>query len=384
MISEDEQGRRRFWQRFGLGLALWTLIGLTDATHSYFLYASRRDPISWPQALGMGLTLWYGWALLALLIFPFCRRFPVEARNWPLRLLLHAGAAVAFALVKLAMDYPVIKTFYCPQPHLLTFPRFYRMALTSHFQPYLLVYFSLAGVSHAVAYSRRYREREGRATQLESQLAGTHLQLLKMQLRPHFLLNSLNAVAAMIPADAEAAERMLARLGDLLRQVLDHDGVQEVPLEEEFDFLRAYLELEQIRFGPRLQIRLDVAPEAREGWIPYLLLQPLVENAIRHGLATKRGGHLSVRARRVESTLQLQVEDDGPGLATLPVVHEGVGLSNTRDRLRRLYGDRHRIELSNRLEGGVRVLVEIPFREENGAEVNGNATDSVDCALTPG
>src|SRR5438874_1254519 len=133
MPVSDERSQRQFWMRLGLGFAIWTLAGVMDATHSYFKYAARNDPLTWPQALAMGLSLWYAWALLALLLFPFCRRFPLEQRNWPRRVALHVAAAVVFTLIKLVMDYPIIKTFYCPTPHLLTFPVFYRMALLSHF-----------------------------------------------------------------------------------------------------------------------------------------------------------------------------------------------------------------------------------------------------------
>src|SRR5262249_39538109 len=153
---------------------------------------------------------------------------------------------------------------------------------------------------------------------------------LKTQLRPHFLLNTLNAVSALIHLDADAADRALARLGDLLRLILEHDGIQEVPLEEELEFLQAYLEIEEIRFGPRLHVGLHVAPEAGGATVPYLLLQPLVENAIRHGFtAREQVGHLVIRAGRDNGRLRLQVEDDGSGLQTPSgAVRQGVGLAN--------------------------------------------------------
>jgi hypothetical protein len=377
MPESDERNQRQFWMRLGLGFAIWTLAGVMDATHSYFKYAARNDPLTWPQALGMGLSLWYAWALLSLLIFPFCRRFPLEQRNWPRRVALHVAAAVVFALVKLVMDYPIIKTFYCPMPHLLTFPLFYRMALLSHFEPYVFICCALMGISHALNYYRKYQERGLKTAHLEARLARTHLQLLKTQLRPHFLLNTLNAVSALIHLDAEAAERALARLGDLLRLILEHDGIQEVPLEEELAFLQAYLEIEEIRFGPRLRVGMHVAPEARGASVPYLLLQPLVENAIRHGIAARdQAGHLAIRAGRANGVLRLQVEDDGPGLRAKPdTLRQGVGLANTRARLQQLYGDDHRFELGNRPGGGVQVLVEIPFRAEEGT-ANGHHADT--------
>src|SRR5262249_36760212 len=161
---------------------IWTLLGLMDATHSYFTYAARNNPLTWPQALAMGLALWYAWALLSVLIVPFCRRFPIEQRHWPLWLLLYAAAPVAFALIKLVMDYPIIKTVYCPRPHLLSFEVFYLMALRSHFQPYLFICSALMGICHALNYYRKFQERDLRTAHLEARLARTHLQLLKTQL----------------------------------------------------------------------------------------------------------------------------------------------------------------------------------------------------------
>src|SRR6266508_2144901 len=187
--------------------------------------------------VGFGLSLWYGWAVLSLAVFAFTRRFPLEPRVWPWHLALHLVAGACFALVKLAMDYPVIELFYCPDPGWMPFTKFYGMAFSSHFHPYVLIYWALVGVCQAIDFYRKYRERALRASQLEARLAQAQLQLLKMQLHPHFLFNTLNAISALIHKDAEVADRMLARLGDLLRLTLQKEGVQEVSLREELEFL---------------------------------------------------------------------------------------------------------------------------------------------------
>ncbi|HET8677491.1 MAG TPA: histidine kinase [Blastocatellia bacterium] len=188
-----------------------------------------------------------------------------------------------------------------------------------------------------------------------------------MQLHPHFLFNTLNSVSALLDEDVEAADEMLARLGDLLRMTLTNSGAQEVTLQEELEFLRCYLEIERVRFQDRLTIQMDIDPQALDALVPNLILQPIVENAIRHGIASRiNPGRIEIRAARAGDALQLQVKDNGPGIQTksdLAVTsREGVGLSNTRARLKQLYGPRHRFELSDAVGGGLLLTIEIPFQ----------------------
>jgi len=262
------------------------------------------------------------------------------------------------------MDYPVIELFYCPEPGWMPFTKFYGMAFSSHFHPYVLIYWALVGVCQAIDFYRKYRERALRASQLEARLAQAQLQLLKMQLHPHFLFNTLNAISALIHQDAEVADRMLARLGDLLRLTLQKEGVQEVSLREELEFLDAYLEIEQVRFGPRLTVARQIDPDVLEARVPYLILQPLVENAIRHGiLCNGLRGRIEDRARRREDALRLEVSDNGPGLREgNGPLREGIGLANTRARLRQLYGDAHGFALGRAALGGLLVAIDLPFR----------------------
>ena len=187
-----------------------------------------------------------------------------------------------------------------------------------------------------------------------------------MQLHPHFLFNTLNSISALLHHDPELADRMIARLGDFLRLTLENSGAQEVTLQKELEFLKCYLEIERVRFQDRLTVSYDVAPETLDAMVPNLVWQPIVENAIRHAIAPRSGrGHIEMRAQRTGETLQLQVKDDGPGLPSNQNSNgsssKGVGLANTRERLRQLYGNNHRFELVNGSDRGLVVTLEIPF-----------------------
>jgi two-component system, LytTR family, sensor kinase len=236
------------------------------------------------------------------------------------------------------------------------------------------VYFAVLGVEHAVSYFVEARERETQAARLESQLAEARLGALRMQLQPHFLFNSLNAITVIVrDRDTATATRMLEQLGEMLRRVMRADRPQEIRLEDELDFVRQYLGIEQVRFSDRLRPEFVVDSAVLGAAVPEFLLQPLVENALRHGLAKRvTATLLRVEARREGDDLVLSVIDDGPG----PVeAGEGVGLGTTRERLATLYGSRGRLELVQNPDGGARVTVRLPYRElergEGGARTGG-------------
>jgi LytS/YehU family sensor histidine kinase len=241
------------------------------------------------------------------------------------------------------------------------------LVLGPYLLPFIWVYWAVIGVAHAWRYHQKYRERELQAAELKGQLAQSQLQLLKMQLQPHFLFNTLHTISALMHKDVELADEMMVQFADLLRITLDDGQAHEVPLQQELDFVTTYLKIEQARLGSRLDVRLDIDPQARAALVPNLLLQPLVENAIRHGIAPRvQGGRLVIRARRAGPRLEVRIEDDGPGLAEdFPVrSRTGLGLANTRARLEGLYGAAHQFDLSRRPEGGVAATLTIPYHEE--------------------
>jgi LytS/YehU family sensor histidine kinase len=251
--------------------------------------------------------------------------------------------------------------------------RLFNYIFANHFHEDALTYAAIVSVWYAFDYYDRFRERERQAAELEAHLAQARLQALKTQLHPHFLFNTLNGIAALIYEDPKAAHRMLARLSELLRISFQDVGAQEVPLRCELEFGRRYLELEQIRLGDRLSVNFEIAPETLEACVPNLLLQPLLENAIKHAIAPfSNPGRLCIRSRREIQTLVLEVSDNGPGLGAHAddPTRQGVGLNNTRARLKELYGNAHRIQLKNGESGGLVVEIEIPFRIADGQEVS--------------
>jgi two-component system, LytTR family, sensor kinase len=301
------------------------------------------------------------------------KHFPVEKHSWKKHLPLHIVACTTLAAIHSAVV--VISTsIFRPYDEMMKgrpFAESFWDRLASEFHLELIVYGMILGVGYAFSYYRRYRERELRASQLESQLAQAQLQALKMQLHPHFLFNTLNGIAGLVRDQKnKAAVSMIAGLSDLLRHTLENAGKQEVPLREELEFLELYLDIQQMRFPDRLNVQMKIATEALDAQVPNLILQPLVENAIRHGVALRTSaGTVGVSARPDDGFLEMTVYDDGPGLNRQLSATErggasasGIGLSNTRARLEQLYGERYRFDVHDRDEGGVEAVIMIPLR----------------------
>ena len=363
----EEQRDRRVWLEAALIFAGWTVFGLLLANQFHMQAELRGRPMPWGAALRPGLLESYLWAFTTLAIFWLARRFPLERGRVLRRIAVHLVAAVGIAMARAAfmvelgrhVDWVGVRTFS-------------RQFWGSSGQN-LLFYALLLGIAHAVLYHARYRERERAAERLAAGLTEARLQALKMQLQPHFLFNTLNAISALIPAEAKPARRMIARLGDLLRIALEHEETQEVTLREELAFLEPYLEIEQARLEDRLTVVMKIAPDTLDARVPHLLLQPLVENAIRHGIAPRiEPGRveISAMAGADDRVLHLAVRDDGPGVD--PDRHastrKGVGLANIQSRLEQLYDGEHRFELEHHAEGGVVVRITLPFRRaEKGA-----------------
>jgi two-component system, LytTR family, sensor kinase len=316
-------------------------------------------------ALRPGLLEATLWAFTTVAIFWLARRFPLERGRVLPRIALHLVAAVVIALARTGIM--VVLGWYVPWVR----PRIFSQQFWGTSSQNFLFYALLLGIGHLVLYYRRYREREQAAEQLARGLTEARLQALKMQLQPHFLFNTLNAISALIPDDAKPARRMIARLGDLLRVTLEHEETQEVTLREELAFLEPYLEIEQARLEDRLTVVMKIAPETLEARVPHLLLQPLVENAIRHGIAARiEPGTVEISASRGpdDRFLHLEIRDDGRGANRNTDADDevrprrGVGLTNIRARLEQLYGREHRFTLENQAAGGVLVRISLPFR----------------------
>jgi len=346
---------RRRWLQWALTFLGWTCIALFFASQTYLSYKYSGGEAHWRIVLEINLCQWYVWGLLAPGIIWLARRFPLERGRLASSLGIHLAAGVGVALVKWQLDNLV-------RHYVLGFER--STSLIFVFHQSLVTYWLLVGATQAYLYYQRYRQGELRAAQLGTQLAQAQLQALRMQLHPHFLFNTLNAISTLVHKDPEAADRMLARLSELLRLTLENVGVQEVPLAQELEFLERYLEIERTRFADRLTVRMEIAPDTLDALTPYLILQPLVENAIRHGIAVRSlAGCIVVSARRADGMLVLEVRDDGPGMTSgATTAKDGVGISSTRARLEKLYGSAQRFELQNADGGGVVATLAFPFR----------------------
>jgi two-component system LytT family sensor kinase len=318
------------------------------------------------RLLALNLVYWYIPAVLAPIIMAFALRHPFERGRWPRQVPRHLIAALSYSVVHTAIMMAVRALLLIGQELPPDFPGWRNYALLGYLTQLdwlLMTYLFLIGVAYALAYRRESEARALNTSQLETRLVEAQLQALQRQLHPHFLFNTLNTVSGLIRTDPDAADTMIDRLGDLLRMTLHKSGIQEVSLKEELDVLEKYVEIERTRFGDRLTIDWRVQAETLDAKVPSLLLQPLVENAIRHGIAPNaRAGQITVTAEQDNRDLVLQVLDNGDGLPPdrLMALNRGVGLDNTRARLAHLYRDRFEFTFSN-LDRGFCVTIRIPF-----------------------
>ena len=339
---------RRLWVWPAIA-AGWTALALFFAVSASLTYRSTGRAANWTLSLERSLVEWWLWALLTPLVVWLARRFPLD-QPWPRRAVaVHAAAGVSIALLKTAAERAALAW--------LTGFWIYWLASTIALQ--FTIYCAIVAAAHGVTYYERSRERD----QLAARLADVRLQLLSMQLQPHFLFNTLNTIAELVHDDPDAADRMIAGLSDLLRKTLELGPTQEIPLDAELDLLGRYLDIQRARFGDRLRVDIVADGDARAALVPVLLLQPLVENAIQHGLAEHlSSGAIAIRARRDGGRLVMTVSDDGAGPDANGAARERVGLGNTRARLDMLYGSDHQLVLAAAREGGGRTSVEIPFK----------------------
>jgi two-component system LytT family sensor kinase len=355
----------RRWLRAFFVIGVWTLFGVFLASQSTLAFNRREKPFSWERILLVEMAFAYIWAALTPPVLWLARRFPIERGRLPRSLTVHVLASVVIGFATRAFRDLAFIYFVVGYDRRLPWTALF-------FNGYLffdygtLLYWLMFLISYASNYYRRFRVGETRATKLEAQLAQAQLQALRMQLQPHFLFNTLHSISALVHKDPQAADRMIARLGDFLRLTLDSAGTPEVSLHQELEFLKSYLDIESIRFKDRLSIEMNIEPQTLQARLPNLILQPIVENAIRHGIAPRTdAGRIEIAARRYNGSLQVQITDNGPGLAANGndgrIVKEGVGLANTQARLQQLYGSKSRLDLANTARGGLSVTLEIPF-----------------------
>ncbi|HEX9109120.1 MAG TPA: histidine kinase [Longimicrobiales bacterium] len=361
-------------------LGFWTLVGLFFASETYLAGVVVGRPVGWGAAFAYSLPGWYVWAALAPGIVRLGRAVPIRRGRLTHGLVFHVAAGALAALAHAALAVGVERLLGAAGAPAAGYGEALRLRLRIGSHLDVITYWAILLTSYALAYWRREQERELTASRAAAALAEARLELLRVQLDPHFLFNALNAIAGMVHLDPPAADRMIARLAELLRFSLDERGRQEVPLRDELRLLEAYAAIERVRFGKRLEISVQVEAELQDALVPSLLLQPLVENAIRHGIAPRPGpGRVQVTAARVANALEVVVRDDGVGLSSdggaRPAPHtaddggrappgkrSGFGLDNTRARLAQLYGAAHRFDIVEGDAGGLLVRLTIPLR----------------------
>jgi signal transduction histidine kinase len=346
-----------------------TALGCFSGFQAYYYVSTFTEwPASLPFLLALNLGYWYSWACLTPAILYLARVAPfIDRDSWKRALVVHLPSVFVITTIHvvLTVTSQTVIVWLVGQEQRSWLSEAQRMFF-NNFDWEMMTYWAIVGLSHALRYHNEAQDRALRASQLETHLVESQLQALQRQLQPHFLFNTLNTISALMHRDINAADDMIAKLSDLLRMSLQQVGVQEVTLKQELDFLSKYLEIEQSRFRDRLTVMFDVQPDTLDALVPNLALQPLVENAIKHGIGPRpTPGKIEIRSRRVGSMLELEVKDNGVGLsaARLTDFNRGIGLGNTRSRLQHLYGSSHRFEFRQPPGGGLSVLIAIPLVE---------------------
>ena len=355
------------YPRWWFVLAIWTAWGLVLATQVTWYTSLGDKPTPFLMALRLNMPGALVWSVFTPAAIWLARRYPpFEGPHWPRGVVVNLVASAIAVFLEVLLVTVNGRWVRGPMPS--DGPALVSALRSSvyWFPSDCWLYWALVAGDYGVRHYRRLRERELRASQLEAQLAEARLQALKMQLQPHFLFNALHTIGQLVRTGQDAlAVQVVAGLGDLLRRVLDGAGTQEVSLKQELEFVRSYLDVEQVRFRDRLKAVVDADPDTLDARVPYLILQPLVENAIHHGIAPRAtAGRLLISARRIAGSLHLTVRDDGSGLVSggMSRASRGVGLVNTSERLRQLYGDAASFEVVSADDGGTVARVVVPFR----------------------
>ena len=364
-VSDDNPRRRTFRKRLarvGIIWGAWTIVALFFSTQIFMMFYSEGQPIPYKRAFIVQGSACYLWALVTPLVLWLARRFCIDRNQWVRKMALHFVFSLVLVSVLISLHF-VVYMVLAGQANAIT-----PLRLVGYLYPnldrWLLVYWLILLMSHAFNYYNSYRKGELKASQLRTQLVQSQLEALKMQVQPHFLFNTLHSISALLSKDTEGARKMITRLGDFLRLTLENSGSMEVTLQQEIEFLNGYLEIERIRFQDRLTTDIRIDPSVLEARVPNLILQPIVENAMKHAVVNSRSGHVEISAAPRNGAVHIEVKDNGPGLAvdrTLEVRRgKGLGLANTQARLVGLYGTSARFEMTNHPSGGLVVSIDIP------------------------
>lgn len=345
---------------------LWLIIAaaclVPASLNSFTAYLNARvtGRTGWVEVT-FAASLWLIFGLLTPIPYALARRFPLRRARIVRTLSAHLAGALLMSLcwtsAGVLLSLPLVR-----RPPQVPFLRYYASSVLTNLTLCLFLYFAVLGSVYAFSYYREARERESQQARLAAQLAEARLSALRMQLNPHFLFNSLNAITVLVrDRNTQGASRMLELLSGVLRQVLQSGKRQEVTLDEELQFIEKYLMIEQVRFSDRLQVRWSVEAEVLDALVPEFILQPLVENAIRHGTAKRsEDGLIEIAARACKDRLVLSVKDNGPGYH--PASDTGVGLANTTARLANLFGERAELRMLDAEEGGTIATLRFPLR----------------------
>jgi LytS/YehU family sensor histidine kinase len=350
-------------------LLLWTLPGIASSSQAYFLYGLREPAFELGAAFAWQMPGWYYWGAASPLILALSRRARLERGGLWTAVPLHLGFNIVLGsghvLLMAALGRWVGVSAFMEGTLLERIPTL--LVKHAHFE--LLLYWCIIAVGAALNLQRKLRESALQKAQLETRLAQAQLEALRIQLQPHFLFNTLNAISVLVrKQDIQGSIRMVTGVSDLLRVALDSSPKQKISLKSELDFVDRYLSIEQTRLGDRLRVSMKVSPETLDAQVPNMLLQPLVENAIKHAIAVRAtGGQLSITAVRSGDRLRVQIRDDGPGFCRPPnaTTRQGIGLSNVRTRLEQLYGKDHALQLVSGPLGGAEVTIELPFEVDD-------------------
>jgi two-component system LytT family sensor kinase len=352
--------RAERYRYFFLTAVVWVVLVMAFAVPEYLLGRYIGHPLTWGRAVMGAAPHYVLWSFLAVFIVRLAQWKPIERQALWRRLGLHLLLSITFYAIDGAISLATLPAI-IGDPQLTPFVM-RRLAIRGFYDDFLL-YWGIVGFVHLSLYHRRLAEESSRRAQLEHQFAVAQLSALRAQVQPHFLFNTLNSIAELLHTDADAAERMTTALADLLRETLDSGDREEITLKEELEMLDRYLSIQAVRFSDSITIERMIDGAALPGLVPPLLLQPLVENAFRHGLARKRQeGRISIVARREGERLHLEIGDNGTGVPA--EIHEGIGLHNTKARLEQLHGSAQTMTLREASGGGALATITLPYREE--------------------